>query len=424
MVGFIHLLRNNRNYRLSWIGQMVSEIGDHFNNIAVFSLALHFTGSGLVVSGVMLSRAVPAILAGPLAGVVLDRWDRRRVMIASDLIRGVVSLAFILTLFVQKAWLLYVLSALLMFASPFFTAGRSAVLPTITTRDELHRATSLTQTTQWLSLILGTFSAGAIVGGLGYQWAFALNAVSFFVSAICIWGLSAPNGFRAVREREPRLVRPWNDYVEALRYMRSNPLVLGIALIGVGWATGGGAAQILFTLFGEVVFHRGPTGIGIIWGSAGIGLLLGGAFGYWIGSRIGFGAYKWTIALCYVIHGSAYVVFSQMQSFRLALLFIALSRAAVAVSSVLNYSLLLKHVPDRYRGRVFSTNESMVWATMLMSMSLAGIASQYYDPRLIGAVSGLLSSTTAIFWAWAILTDRLPDRPPEPLKPAAAGRQA
>ena len=79
MPGFLDLLRKNRNYRYAWTGQVVSEIGDHFNNIAVFSLALATTRSGLVVSGVMLARAVPAVLAGPLAGDVLDRLDRHRV---------------------------------------------------------------------------------------------------------------------------------------------------------------------------------------------------------------------------------------------------------------------------------------------------------------------------------------------------------
>ena len=99
MSEFLALLRTNRNYRCAWTGQVVSEIGDHFNNIAVFSLALHATGSGLVVSGVMLARAVPAVLAGPLAGVLLDRLDRRKVMIGSDLVRAIVALGFILTVY-------------------------------------------------------------------------------------------------------------------------------------------------------------------------------------------------------------------------------------------------------------------------------------------------------------------------------------
>ena len=163
MAAFFELLRNNRNYRYTWMGQVVSEVGDHFNNIAVFSLALANTRSGLVVSGVMLSRAIPAVLAGPLAGVLLDRLDRKRVMIASDLIRAVVALGFILTVNRQTTWLLYVLSGLLMFASPFFTSGRAAILPTIASHEELHTANSLTQTTQWTTLTIGAFLGGASV---------------------------------------------------------------------------------------------------------------------------------------------------------------------------------------------------------------------------------------------------------------------
>jgi MFS family permease len=412
MVSFQTLLRTNPNYRYTWIGQVVSEIGDHFNNIAVFSLALANTRSGLVVSGVMISRAVPAVLAGPIAGVLLDRMDRKQIMIASDLLRAVIALGFILTVNRHDTWLLYVLSGLLMFASPFFTSGRSSILPTIANKEELHAANSLTQTTQWTTLTIGTFLAGATVGNWGYERAFIGNALSFLISALCISRLHVPGGsFRARREAitEAEVVRPWHEYTEGLRYMRSTPLIFGIGLIGVGWATGGGAAQILFSIFGEIVFNRGPEGIGVIWGSAGIGLLLGGGFAYWLGQRIGFTGYKRMISICYVLHGASYVVFSQMRNFYWALVFIALSRAAVAVSSVLNVNQILTHVSDEFRGRVFSTIESMIWSTMMISMMLAGIASQHYDPRTIGAVAGVLSSTTAIFWGWANWTGRLPE---------------
>ena len=131
MKAFVPLLRDNRNYRYTWMGQVVSEIGDHFNNVAVFSLAVATTRSGMVVSGVLLARAIPAMLIGPLAGVVLDRFDRKRVMIASDLIRAVVAMMFILTVDRRANWLLYVLSGLLMAASPFFTSGRASILPSI-----------------------------------------------------------------------------------------------------------------------------------------------------------------------------------------------------------------------------------------------------------------------------------------------------
>ena len=414
-MNFYTLLRSNPNYRRLWIGQVVSEIGDHFNNIAVFSLALEHTRldptrSGLAVTGVMLSRAIPAVMAGPIAGVVLDRLNRKHVMIASDAIRAVLALGFILTLAHPGTWLLYGFSALLMFASPFFSAGRSSILPTITTPEEVHAANSLTQITQWTTTTIGTFSAGISIAKFGYEWAFVFNSISFMISAFCVAFLSAGTGtFQAVKRKGAAKTRAWGEYIAGLRYMAATPLLLGIGLIGVGWASGGGAAQILFSLFGELVYHRGAEGIGIIWGCAGCGLIAGGTFAFWLGKRITFGGYKKTISICYVVHGVTYVVFSQTRYFAVGLFFIAISRAAVAVSSVLNFSQLLRHTADEYRGRVFATVDSLVWSTMMLSMMGAGIASQHYDPRTIGLVAGILSSTTAIFWGWANFTGRLPE---------------
>ena len=95
MTSFAGLLVQNRNYRYTWLGQVVSEIGDHFNNIAVMALAMQYPRPGLVVTGVFLSRALPMLAAGPIAGVLLDRLDRKHVMIASDLFRAVIALGFI-----------------------------------------------------------------------------------------------------------------------------------------------------------------------------------------------------------------------------------------------------------------------------------------------------------------------------------------
>lgn len=408
---FLELLQRNRNYRYTWMGQVVSEIGDQFNNIAVFSLAMLLTRSGLVVTGIMLARAIPAVTVGPLAGVLLDRFDRKLIMITSDLVRAVVALGFILALSHQASWLLYLFSALLMVASPFFTAGRSAILPTIASPEELHTANSLTQTTQWTTLTVGTF-LGATVIAIGYKWAFVFNALSFVFSAWAIANLRAPKGqdFRSAPKdlTEADVVRPWHEYREGLRYMRSVPLVLAIALLSVGWATGGGAAQILFTLFGEVVFNGGAAGIGVIWGCAGVGLLLGGALAHWLGARLSFPTYKRLVFIDYIVHGAAYVLFSQAKRFEMALVFIMLSRASIAINSVLNYSYLLRTVSNQYRGRVFATMETLTWAMMMISMMGAGIASTHYSPRTIGALAGLLSSTTAIFWGWANWTGKLP----------------
>ena len=343
---------------------MVSEIGDHFNNIAVFSLAVATTRSGLVVSGVMLSRAIPAMLAGPLAGVVLDRLNRKRIMIASDLVRAVVALGFILTLHGHDTWLLYLLSALLMCASPFFTSGRSAILPSIATSEELHTANSLTQTTQWTTLTIGTFLGGTSVRQFGYDWAFAGNALSFLFSALCISRLflHGPR-FRAaarVARRKPKWCGPWHEYREGLRYMQSR-------------AADPGAAHDQHRLGHRAAARRrfcsassarssstaDRPGLGCSGDSPASACCAAARSRYCLGRRLSFRRLQ--ARHRDLLHRARRLVYfvqpdAQLSAGRCC--FIALSRAGVGVSSVLNMSQLLRIVPNEFRGRVFATMES------------------------------------------------------------------
>lgn len=421
MGSFWQLLRRNRNYRALWFGQTVSEIGDHFNSIAVLSLALHMTGSGAALGLVMIARVLPAVLAGPVAGVVLDRMDRRKVMLMSDAMRGVVALAHVLLLTWRLPWLLYLLSGLLTFASPFFTSGRSAILPRIAKPEELHTANALTQTTSWLTLAIGTMLGGLSTAQFGYRGAFVFNAMSFVVSAVAIWVLRSPEGHFRPEKREGAAARDshWQLFREGLIYMTRHPLLLGIGLLQIGWSSGGGAAQVLFTLFGEVVFKRGSTGTGLIWSAAGIGLVIGGLLAHRIGKRLSFEQYKHAVTLSFLGMGLAYVGFSLMPTIWGAMFFIALSRIAMGTNSVLNRTILLTRVPDALRGRVFTSVDALLHASMMLSMGMAGIASMTYTARQIGVVAGILTASTALFWAWANAAGKLT----EPEQSAAANEE-
>ncbi len=419
MTSFWTLLRQNPNYRYTWMGQVVSEIGDHFNTIAVVSLALHIPGgSSVVVGGVMLARTLPAIIAGPLAGVALDRFDRRKIMLASDLLRCLIALGFVLVLTHQQTWLLYALSALLTFASPFFTSGRSSILPRITTSEELHTANALTQTTAWLTLSIGAMLGGVSTRQFGYEWAFVANSASFLFSAWAIWNLRSREGhFRPARDVIPKhqSAGEWaRDFADSLRYMWRTPLIFAIGMAYVGWASGGGAAQILFTLFGEIVYKAGPAGIGTLWGAAGLGLVVGGITAHRLGRVLGFNGYKHAISVGYFIHGAAYVLFAIAPTIWLSALAVAVSRIAMGSNNVLNRTMLLTHVPDQFRGRVFSTVEMMLNTVMMISMALSSIATGPLGIRTVGVIAGVLSGSTAVFWALANATGRLPEPRPEP----------
>ena len=137
--------------------------------------------------------------------------------------------------------------------------------------------------------------------------------------------------------------------------------------------------------------------------------MVGGVIAHRIAKRLSFPGYKKVVSIVYLIHGGAYVVFSQMTTYWTALCFIALSRAAVGVSSVMNSTQLLRHTANEYRGRVLATTETLSWATQMLSMAGAGLASTTYSPRTIGAVAGILSGSTGIWWMWLNLAGKLPE---------------
>ena len=140
---------------------------------------------------------------------------------------------------------------------------------------------------------IGAYFGGTSAAQFGYQIAFVFNSLSFFFSAFCIANLQSEKGHFRTADRnlnETKVARPWHEYREGLGYMLKSPLILGIGLIAVGWASGGGAAQVLFTFFSEMVFNRGAQGLGQLWGIAGVGLLIGGIIGNRLGKRISFEA--------------------------------------------------------------------------------------------------------------------------------------
>jgi MFS family permease len=128
-LGYRDLLKQNRDFRALWTGQIISELGDWFNNIAVLALAMHLTGSGLVVTAVLLARTVPVVIFGPLAGVITDRFSRRTVLLGADYSRAVLALGFLMVTARDRMWMAYLFTALLTAISIFLQLPRTRLFP-------------------------------------------------------------------------------------------------------------------------------------------------------------------------------------------------------------------------------------------------------------------------------------------------------
>jgi predicted MFS family arabinose efflux permease len=198
------LLARNRDFRRLWTGQVVSEIGDWLNNIAVLALAIELAGparQGRAIAVYAIARHLPLFLFGPVAGVVVDRNDRRRVMITADLVRAVLALGFLAAQKFSTLPLIYTVGAALFSVSAFFNAAKRATLPNLVARtDDLLAANSLSASTTAASLAVGSALGGLVATFLGRETVFILNAATFVISAEMIRRIAWRPGAIADRE--------------------------------------------------------------------------------------------------------------------------------------------------------------------------------------------------------------------------------
>ncbi len=183
---YLRLVRRNSNFRRLWLAQIVSEIGDWFYTLAIYSLLLQLTGRASSVALALILQVLPQTFVGPIAGVINDRVRRKRVMITADVIRMVIVLAMLLVRSRSTVWLVYPLLLLETLMAAFFEPARTAVIPNIASREDVLLANTLSSATWSVNLLIGASVGGVVAALLGRDAVFLLNALSFLLSAILI----------------------------------------------------------------------------------------------------------------------------------------------------------------------------------------------------------------------------------------------
>ncbi|MBA3948450.1 MAG: MFS transporter, partial [Acidobacteria bacterium] len=219
------LVRRNRNFRLLWFGQLVSQLGDWFNTVAVYALLYEITGSATAVAGMMVVQFLPIAVVGPMAGVVVDRLDRRRIMIGADIVRGVAVLGLLLADSASTVWIAYAAIGVSVAATGFFEPARSSAIPMVVAREDLVPANALSTASWSAMLAIGASLGGAVTALAGRDVAFVVNSISFFLSAALIWQVRLPA--RDTHER----TGGFSELREGLAYMTSHPAVGSVALV-------------------------------------------------------------------------------------------------------------------------------------------------------------------------------------------------
>jgi MFS family permease len=408
------LLRSNRNFRLLFFGQTVSQLGDWFNAIAVYALLLDLTGSATAVAWMMIVQFLPVAVVGPIAGVVVDRVNRRRLMIAADIVRGFLILGLLFVRRPGDVWLAYVVIALTMSAAAFFEPARTATIPNITSDDELLPANALASA-MWSAML----AVGASVGGLvteiaGRNIAFALNAASFFCSA---WFIAATryDATPPATERRASLaaLTGITDLVEGMRYVREQRHVAALMSVKAGWGLAGGVL-LLLTIFGQRVFPVGSgsaAGIGVLYGARGVGAGIGPVALRWILGQEP-RTLRRSIAPAFFMVGVFYVALSIAPSLWIAALCVLCAHIGGSILWVFSTVLLQLEVPDRFRGRVFAAELALV--TLITSLSSYWTAHELdrvgRSPQALSLALGVMFCVPGALWL--VVQARWKEQPP------------
>jgi MFS family permease len=401
---YVSLLKHNRNFRLLYIGQTISQLGDWFNAVAVYALLLDLTGSATAVAWMMIVQFLPVAIFGPLAGVIVDRVNRRRLMIATDLVRGGLIFTLLLIRRPDQVWIAYVVMAVAVGAQAFFEPARTATIPNVTAPEDLLAANALSSATWSAMLALGASIGGLVTALAGRNVAFVVNALSFFASAFFI----ARTRYDATPAPAPK-PEGWlaltgiSDLIEGVRYVRQRSHVAALMFVKAGWGLAGGVL-LLLTIFGQRVFPLAggsAAGIGVLYAARGVGAGLGPIALRWIigqqPQRL-----RRTIGPAYFMVGVFYIALAWAPSLWVAALCVLCAHFGGSILWVFSTVLLQMEVPDRFRGRVFATELALV--TLMSSASSYWTGRQLdragWSPRTLAFSLGAMFCVPGLLWLW------------------------
>ncbi len=391
-----------KNFFCLWSGQIISEFGDRLNQMALIALVYSKNpGSVMALANLLFFIVVPVFVIGPVAGVYVDRWDRKRVMIISDIIRGILILLVPVFIFIDTMSPIYVIVFLIFSATRFFLPSKLAFIPDIVSKDKLLVANSLSNTTRMIATILGFALAGFIVKWIGYMWGFYLDGISYFVSAALIAFIAPREKLVNVREDiyltrdliEKSIRRNlWREIAEGFGHMVKKDKMRMVTGTFFLLMAGAGSIFCIIIVFIQQAFGSVTEDLGIFGVFLGLGLFLGTVLYGKYGQRFSkMKAINGGLALC----GAgicAFAIYAGGESpaiFTGGVLIMLVGMAAAPVLTCAN-TLIHLSVPDEVRGRIFSSMEAVVHLAFLIFMFLTAYLSKFLSNFIILLAGGII----------------------------------
>ncbi|MFP3853672.1 MAG: MFS transporter [Anaerolineales bacterium] len=411
----------NRNFMLLFAATLISRAGDTFTFLA---LAVHIDSlyqdpgqAARALGLVMIAFVLPQVVFGLFAGTMVDRWDRKRVMVASDLLRALLVPTFLL---LQSPGDLLLAAAVAFGVSSFsifFYPARTALLPKVVDEDDLITANSWLQVGETIARLSGPILAGVAIGSFGIRVGFIIDSATFMVSGLLLLGLVGIKT-RAPQAESGQLRSTMEELWEGIQYAASSKLLQGVA-IGLALALLGiGAVDVLFVPFMREAFGAPPEGLGLLMTSQGVGMLVGGLLMGWIGTRV---SSRMVAVAGLSLLGLGTAGIGLAPAYWAAVPLMVLVGLALTPLNAALQTILQQGVPQEILGRASSVVDISLSVAQLISMGGAGWIAGAIGLRPTYLLAGGLMVGGAV--AMGLLLRRLTvgSIPAQSHEPAAAG---
>jgi MFS family permease len=383
-----------RDFRLFWTGLLISNIGSWMQMTATNWLLYQLTDSAVLLGLNGIFRAVPAIGLGVISGTFADRYDRRKLMICTEVTSGLLALA--LGLLDQtgriEAWHIYTLTFLNASVGSFDGPARQSLFPNLIPRSVLPNAIALNSLLWKGSALIGPFLAGIAIAWMGTAGAFYANAASYavVVGAILMMRVTSKGGGRA------RSLL--SETSEGFSYIVSRPVVLGVMIMEAA-ASGFGLNHTMLTIFASDILRVGAHGFGLLQSARGLGAVIGSGFYIGIGQRPHQGRILFVSA---IVYGAAYSLFGASSSFTLSLFLMALVGTCDTIWGASRGTILQMTTPDRYRGRVMGVFQLSNRGLHPIGQVQSGIAIPLIGAPAATIAGGLIVAAVTLITAWKV----------------------
>jgi MFS family permease len=409
MQRYWRLLHENPEYAKLWFAQVISLMGDWFNTVVLSSMVARFSnGSGIAISIFLMLRVLPPLLAGPFAGVLLDRFNRKHLLVASNLLRAVIVPLYLLSTGAETLWIIYAITILQFALSAVFEPGQGAIIPALVKPIDIVEGNTLMSIT-WSVML----SAGAILGGIfafmfGTTAALLADAATFaFAGALIIWMNYDPEQGRKLQkalEIEQVEIED-TSFMEGLRYIRRTPQIAAALFVKFGQSFGN--IDTLLTIFATQIFlvnNNSELSLGILYSALGLGALIGPI----VTNLVNDGSVKQMrrlIAIGFIFSLLCWPILGWAASLMMVAVAIFIRAVGGSINWTYSSVVIQKTAPDAKLGRMFSLDMVGFYFSTMVSTLIHGALIDWLGIEKIDWIiwgTMLVGLIPAVIWFWIV----------------------